>query len=168
MKKEKKTKKAKPEQPLVKERISAKYVFTPEEVQSLTKSLTDSISEKARLEEEKKTAMADWKTRISTVANNIASGANKISAGYEWRDTECQVVMDTPKKGRKSYIRLSDKVKVDERDMTDSDRQLLLTEVEKAIAKPAKEKTAVAEAFEKAEKQKKEDEPEDDKLPAFS
>lgn len=146
-----KKQKKKPEMPITKVTIAAKHEFNDKERDELAKELAASISEKQRLEEMKKTAMKDWATRISTVQNTIAEKANKVTSGFEFRDTECIVEYDKPRKGRKQFIRTSDKVVVDERDMTDADRQLLIAEVEKVTAPKDTPKTTVGEALAKAE-----------------
>jgi hypothetical protein len=97
------------------------------------------------LQNDKKAVVSDYGSRIKVVEADIQKMRNNYTAGFEFRDCECKVEFDW-KKGTKHFIRTSDGQDVGTKEITAADRQMYL------INEP---KTAMNDAFKKAEEERK-------------
>lgn len=125
--KEKKPKKAKApksakKEPVKIEKISARHDFTDAEKLELAKHLAGLTEQKTRTEEEKKSVVAEWATKIKSIQTSISGTSAKITSGFEMRDTDCEVHFDW-KKSTKTYIRVTDRKEIETRPITDPERQ---------------------------------------------
>jgi hypothetical protein len=68
----------------------------------------------------------DWKARISAVEARITSTAGRISRGYDIKETVCTVTFDCPETGMKTCHRDDTGERVWVREMTESDKQMVL------------------------------------------
>lgn len=155
MKKKPSKKKAekKPE-PIKIERIPARHNFSEAEMSKLGSDLAGLAQEKTRVEEEKKVHMAQWTTRIKTIQGSISDVSNKITSGFEMRDTECEVHYDW-KKGFKTYVRKEDGKEIETRKIEEPERQQHLfneeQEKKKSEVKPGEPLVKVEDAIKAAE-----------------
>jgi hypothetical protein len=127
--KPKKAKAVKKPEPVKIETISARHDFTDAEKIQLGSKIAELTQHKARTEEEKKVAMGEWSNKVKSIQSEISNVSGKISAGFEMRDTECEVVLDW-KAGKKTYTRKSDGKVIETRSITDPERQQKLFEEE--------------------------------------
>lgn len=81
------------------------YQFTPEELIALGKELGESQIKLRQLDDDRKMVADEWKAKISFAEAHIDSLSNKTSSGYEYRDIECTVTMDSPAPGDKTITR---------------------------------------------------------------
>lgn len=126
---------------------SLKHQFSDPELLIIGKYSAELHSQHEALENDKKRVVTDFSARLASVENDQGIAARKISSGYEYRETECRVLLDAPVRGQKTLMRLDvDEVAVIE-DMTDADRQLLIKfEEDQKPKAPAKAKMATVAA----------------------
>lgn len=110
----------------VKCREQCRHPLSVEEMVDAGKELAEAQREASQLEEDFKSVRDEWKARISATEARSAALAGRISRGYDTRETECDVWMDTPKDGLKTCVRLDTGATVWVREMTASDCQLPL------------------------------------------
>lgn len=131
------SKKTKAPEP-VKETIFAQHTFSQEELVELSKELGRTCSDVAQLEAQKSAATKDFGGRIETKEIHRDSLVEKVTSGYEMRETECWVVFD-PKNRSKDYFKVTPDggtgAFVERREMTQADFQLALPAVEPETAK---------------------------------
>lgn len=87
------------------------------------KQLAEALSESDRIDGELERVKADFKSRTTTVQAKIGSLRDKVTSGYEMRETKCEWRFDSPKKGKKSLVRLDTKEVVETVDMSEADKQ---------------------------------------------
>lgn len=75
-----------------------------------------------QLEEDKKRVTADYGAKIKTEKAKMPVIEARITTGCEFRDVECSIVWDKPKKGMKTLTR-SDTGELIEEDLTPSEKQ---------------------------------------------
>lgn len=111
------------------ETIHAKHVFSQEELLELSRSLGRTCTQINTLEAEKSAIGKDFSSRIETQEIQRDSLVDKVTSGYEFRPTECIVVLD-PKNRSKDYFRndSADGIGefVERREMTQADFQLTI------------------------------------------
>ena len=100
--------------------------FSDEEITQAAKDLAKANQMKSTLEQRKKEVDASLKADIESQNSTIARLAQMISVGFEYRDVECRVDLDTPEAGRKTIIRLDTGEEVKVVLMTDQDKQMAL------------------------------------------
>ena len=110
----------------VKTRESCRHPLTIDQIVEAGKELAETQREACQLEDDFKSVRDEWKARISAMEARMTTVAGRISRGYDMKDTECTVVMDTPVPGFKTCLRDDTGEKVWVRDMTESDKQLTL------------------------------------------
>ena len=67
--------------------------------------------------------MSDFKAKIDAKDSLISNLSNNVNNGYEYRSVDCEVEMDSPKKGMKTTTRIDTGEVVGTEKMTDADRQ---------------------------------------------
>ena len=78
---------------------------------------------------------SEYKSRITTLENEIGLLSNQVSTGYEMREYVCAYRYDHPTKGRKSLYRVEPPQDlICEEEMTIADRQTILESIEKEAA----------------------------------
>jgi len=80
-----------------------KYKFTEVEKGEIAKELARSVSRKEELEDQKKAAVAEFKSGIEAEELSIKSDARKLRNGYEMRYIECRAEYDYDRKEIKWY-----------------------------------------------------------------
>lgn len=120
------TETAAPEVRTTRTRESCRHILTTDQLLEAGRQMAEAQNEVVQLEGDFKSVRDDWKARISATESRVATLSGKISRGYDMKDTECTVYMDTPEEGLKACLRNDTGERVWIRDMTDSDRQLVL------------------------------------------
>lgn len=120
----KKTSKKTEEAPVI-ERIPAKHVFTMEERDAMGRDLAARFQSINELTAEKSSMNKDFASRIE--AEELAANrcALYLRDGFMMKDTECQVTFDWDG-NTKEFTRTENGEFVERREITHSDRQLLL------------------------------------------
>jgi hypothetical protein len=117
-----------------------KYTFTDAEITDAAKELARAAQQRASLEQRKKEVDSQLKADIEAQNSIVGRLSSYINTGYEYRDIECRVELDTPEVGKKRIVRLDTEEEVKVVPMTDMDRQMRLELQEKAEqAEAAKE-----------------------------
>ena len=99
------------------------YKFTEEEIKERSKQLAYECRQVVQLQEQKKEVMSDFKAKIDAKDSLIAALSNNVNNGWEYRTIDCEIEMDTPKKGMKTITRTDTGEEVAKEKMTDDDRQ---------------------------------------------
>jgi hypothetical protein len=111
--------------------------FTREEKEEFGQELARTAATRDEAVDGKKAATAQFGEKIARAEADLASLARKINNGYEFKNVECEVQLDKPKKGFATVIRLDTKAKVNERPMTPDELQRKL-DMEAAEAEKSK------------------------------
>lgn len=82
--------------------------------------------ELTQVELQAKDAAAEFKSKIENLKSNISSEARLVNNGYEYRMVECRIQLNTPEKGKKTYVRLDTGEQVGTDDMEPGDEQISL------------------------------------------
>jgi hypothetical protein len=88
-----------------KDNLVLECVLTDKEKLDYSKTLSEKITEKQRLEESLKSVQTQMKADITSCEGTINSIADKINTGKEYRHVECEIKYDF-KKGMKRWIRI--------------------------------------------------------------
>ena len=99
------------------------YKFTEAEIKEMSRQLAYECRQVVQLQEQKKEVMSDFKAKIDQKDSLIAALSNNVNNGWEYRSVDCEVEMDTPKKGMKTITRTDTGEEVAKEKMTDDDRQ---------------------------------------------
>lgn len=86
-------------------RLNLQYKFTDEETLVLSKRLAELNNKLQDLEESKKSAMSDFKSRIDISKEEMAMISRKIYSGFEMRNIDCVILYHTPVWGKKLITR---------------------------------------------------------------
>jgi len=82
-----------------------KYEFTEEELKDFSKRLAYETRELMENEEAKKSVMSDFKSKIESSKEKISKLSNQINNGYEYRNIDCEVILNEPEAGMKQIVR---------------------------------------------------------------
>lgn len=82
-----------------------KYEFTEAEQKELAKKLAYATRELMETEEAKKAVTSNFKSKIEAAKEQISKLSNNINNGYEYRNIDCEVVLNSPEPGTKSIVR---------------------------------------------------------------
>jgi hypothetical protein len=119
-----------------------KYTFTDAEITDAAKELARAAQQRTSLEQRKKEVDSQLKADIEAQNSIVGRLSSYINTGYEYRDIECRVELDTPEQGKKRIVRLDTEEEVKVVPMTDMDRQMRLELQEKADAADAEKEKA--------------------------
>ena len=97
--------------------------FTREEILEKGQAIAKLLQDASRLEAEKKMAVDSFKGQIEKVENDISELGKEIRVGYETVPTPCDVVLNKPTPGMKSYVSQKTLQIVKTVPMTDEERQ---------------------------------------------
>lgn len=97
--------------------------FTREEILEKGQAIAKLLQDASRLEAEKKMAVDSFKGQIEKVENYISELGKEIRVGYETVPTPCDVVLNKPTPGMKSYVSQKTLQIVKTVPMTDEERQ---------------------------------------------
>lgn len=81
-------------------------VLTKDELLEEGRLLSDTSQKLEALLQEKKAAMAEYKSREEDLRTKIGQAAGNITRGHVWRDIECEVGYPVPFTGKKTLVRL--------------------------------------------------------------
>jgi hypothetical protein len=107
------------------EKVNCKYTFNEDELRMLGAELAEAQIALRAADDDRKRAMDEWKARISAKEAEITCLANKVSAGYEYRDLPCTVTLGHPP-GKKTARRDDTGEVVWVRDLTQDEMQAVL------------------------------------------
>lgn len=128
---------------IVREFVSVEHKYDQGERNELTRTLTSAVQDKAEQSERLKSVSADFKARIKTADAAISEATNKITNGYEMRQTEASVELDRKSGVKKLFFHAPGKPEhkkfIREEAMTEADYSKLPLE----DAPPEKPKKAV-------------------------
>lgn len=100
-----------------------RYYFSEEEKKEIADKMATAHNAVNRLEMEKKDAVAQFTSQISSAKKEVSECAQSLSKGYEMRNIECEILNDFAK-NKVIVKRLDTGETVDERAMTSAERQL--------------------------------------------
>jgi hypothetical protein len=103
------------------EKRTLRYDFTAVEVHDLSVQLANETKKVGALTEEKKSVVSQWTAKINESKAACNSLSFKVADGYEHREVECEVLLNTPKNGKKTIIRKDSNKRVGVEDMTTFD-----------------------------------------------
>lgn len=100
-----------------------KYTFGAEEIRQLGEGLAREAQNVFDLRGEKANTVTALSASIKAAEKRVADLTTKINNGYELREVECLVLMETPRPGMKRIIRLDNNEMVREEAMTVNEMQ---------------------------------------------
>jgi len=100
-----------------------KHIFSQEEILQMSQTLAYENKLHRELEDAKKSAMSDFKWKIDSCAEEISQFPTKINNGFDYREIECETLMDNPTIGKKTIVRLDTKEVVRTERMTQEEMQ---------------------------------------------
>jgi hypothetical protein len=103
------------------EKRTLRYDFTASEIHDLSVQLANETKKVGSLTEEKKSVTSQWTAKINEAKAACNSLSFKVADGYEHREVECEVMLNTPKNGKKTIIRKDSNKRVGVEDMTTFD-----------------------------------------------
>jgi len=109
-----------------KSRRTLKYEFTHEELLTLGRDLSIKNQELRTLEDQKKSVVSEFTSRMTIAKEQIGSLSDKLSAQYEMRDVICMIDYHTPERDMKTITR-TDIGESWEEKMNDTDHNLFNT-----------------------------------------
>ena len=127
-----------------------KYEFTEKELKDLARELARENTAMAESEEEKKSVVASFTERIADAKMKISKLSRYINNGYDYRNIECAVVMNSPRAGVKEVVRIDTGEIVKTINMTDTEKQESLP-FEVPPETPSALFTAIQEVLKQAE-----------------
>ena len=116
-----------------------KYEFSDAEITDAAKELARAAQQRASLEQRKKEVDSQLKADIEAQNSIVGRLSSYINTGYEYRDIECRIELDTPEPGKKRIVRVDNGEEVKVVPMTDADKQTSLDLQEKADEADKKE-----------------------------
>ncbi len=115
-----------------KDRKYLKYEFTKEEITAISEELARSVNEKDAVENELKSIKSQFDSRKKLAEEAISRCAKQISAGYEYRNIDVEIVKDFTL-GTVTVWRLDTDEIVETRRMTGADRQMRIDTSEEEV-----------------------------------
>lgn len=82
-----------------------KYEFTDLEMLELGRDLSIKSQELRNLEDQKKSVVSEFSSRMTIAKEQIGQLSDKVASGYEMRDVYCTVVYHVPETGKKIFTR---------------------------------------------------------------
>lgn len=86
-----------------KEVCSIEYHFTPEEKEEKAKQLAVACQDKQAVEDKKKMVNSQFKAEIDSYSTKINLLSNHLSNGFEFKEVECDVILNFAKGVREIY-----------------------------------------------------------------
>lgn len=107
-------------------RRSLEHRFSDEEIKNLSRELALENQNLSNLENQKKSVVSEYGSRMSICREQIGVLSDKVASGYEMRDIMCDVEYHAPEKNRKQFTR-TDTGDVWSEPMCDADHNLFTT-----------------------------------------
>ena len=117
-------------QSLKKTNLSLRCEFTAEELAAKAEALANATVELQELKGQKRNVVAEFGELIKEVEGRARGLSKAYRSKGENRFVECAVLLDTPERGKKTFVRLDLNQPVKVENMTDEDRQEELPLVE--------------------------------------
>ena len=102
---------------------SAERPLTEAELADLGKQQARLLQDIGELVVQKKVAADEFKAAIGEKQKQVGEIAKRINCGLERRDIECDVLLNTPEKGKKTFIDIQTGQAVKVEQMTEADLQ---------------------------------------------
>jgi hypothetical protein len=102
---------------------AVKYTFTQDEVRELGEALARESQNVMDLHERKTSTLAAFTAQIKQGQGRMADLTRKINEGFELREVECIVMMETPRPGMKRVIRIDTNEMIRDEPMTAGEMQ---------------------------------------------
>jgi hypothetical protein len=102
---------------------SVKYTFTLDEIRELGEALAREAQTVFDLRETKSSVVAEMSAQIKQANKRVADLTTRINNGYELREVECMVMMETPRPGMKRIIRIDNNEMIRDEPMTAAEMQ---------------------------------------------
>lgn len=83
-----------------------RYEFTEDEKRELGEQLARENQRLFAIRTDKTAKLAEFASAIKATDKRIAELSEKLNLGFELRDVECMAILDDPRPGMKSLIRL--------------------------------------------------------------
>ena len=106
-----------------------RYIFTEEDEKQLAVDMARNVGDLKKAEDDKKSVMSNFKSKIDELQGEINQAARLITAGYEMRDIKCAVVFDYEYK-EVLYVRTDTGEVCRVRNMRADEIQMTLDEIE--------------------------------------
>lgn len=100
-----------------------KYQFTETELRDKATQLARECRQNEEMEDEKKSVVSDFKAKIDGLQAKISLLSGHINNGYEYRNIECEVSLNTPVTGKKTITRTDTGERVGIEDMDHDELQ---------------------------------------------
>jgi hypothetical protein len=101
----------------------ARYDFTQHEIRELGRDMARGAQSVYDFRAQKIATVAELTAQIKSAEKLVSDLAEKINCGYELRQVECIEIMDMPRPGRKSIIRVDNQEQVEELAMNETELQ---------------------------------------------
>jgi hypothetical protein len=83
-----------------------RVLFTDPQRLELGIQLAEARNETTQIESDFQRVKDEFKSKLSAVDARVTDLSNKVSSGYEMKEVKCAWVMDYPKPGKKTLVRL--------------------------------------------------------------
>jgi hypothetical protein len=100
-----------------------RHVFSEDEKRGLGEELAQEVQKVLDLRADKAMVVSELGSQIKTGETRIAEVSLKLNQGFEIRDVECAFMMDTPRVGMKTLIRVDNSADVRIEAMTLNEQQ---------------------------------------------
>jgi len=102
-----------------------KHHFTTEERSDLVETMSEGVIELNSLQEEKKTVVSQYQSKINEVQAKVHTAAQRLSSGFEMRMQDCEIVYDYDHKTVEVF-QLDPLDLIEERTMTAQELQMAM------------------------------------------
>jgi hypothetical protein len=102
---------------------AVKYTFSQTEIRELGEALAREAQTVFDLRDQKKTVTAELGASIKSAEGRVGALTDKINNGFELREVECMVMMETPRPGMKRIIRIDNNEPLRDEPMTAAEMQ---------------------------------------------
>lgn len=143
-----------------------KYEFSDNEKLELGRDLSSKNQELRQLEEQKKSVVAEFGSRIAVAKEMISSLSDKVASGYEMRDTTVMIDYHLPERGKKTLTR-TDTGESWVEPMNDTDHNLFTQWEQRELESQQSEEEELADSIQ-VDEADAEMEPDQDELPRKS
>jgi hypothetical protein len=102
---------------------AVKYTFSQTEIRELGEALAREAQNVFDLRERKSSVVAELTAQIKQANGRVAELTTRINNGYELREVECMIMLETPRPGMKRIIRIDTNDTIREEPMTAAEMQ---------------------------------------------
>ena len=102
-----------------------KYILNDDEKKEIALTMAQKVSELNQAEDDKKSVMSDFKSRIDGLSAEVNRSATLLNNGYEMRNIKCEIIPDYPSRLFR-FVRTDNGEEAKTRKMTTDDLQMEL------------------------------------------